>query len=203
MTPTDFWLLDLDGTILTVEETYIHETMDQVGSMLDREFTPDEAETIWFGRDGLRNEILARNGIEPETFWTAFHEIESPHERAAASYLHPDAQAITDLAGPKGVVTHCQPHLVEPVLDRLDIRDWFDVIVTCSDDIGWKPDPAPVRLAMDRLGVNGGTGALVGDSVADVQAARSSGMTGILVDRTGSEAHPDADIVIESLDELV
>lgn len=203
MKTQDFWLLDLDGTILTVEESYVHETMETVGDALDRQFTPEEAVAIWYGRDGLRNDILDQYGIESQTFWSAFHDLESPEERAAATYLHPDAEAITELENPRGVVTHCQPYLVEPILDHLDIRDWFDTVVTCSDEIGWKPDPAPVNLAMDRLNVNGGHGALVGDSIADIQAARATGMHGIFVDRDGIGALPEADQVIQSLEELV
>lgn len=202
MTAPDFWLLDLDGTILTVEEAYIHETLGAVGRALDRRFDAEEAVAIWYGRDGLRDEILGRNGIDPVDFWQTFHTIESAERRAAATRLHPDAEAVTALEAPRGVVTHCQPYLLEPILDRLDIRDWFDTVVSCSDELGWKPDPAPVRLAMDRLGVNGEPGALVGDSLADVHAARNVGLTGILVDRTGDADAGSADRVVASLEEL-
>lgn len=203
MTAHDFWLLDLDGTLLTVEERYIVETLDTVGEELDREFSRREAEAIWFGRDGLRDDILKRNGIAPAAFWSAFHEIEDPEARAAATRLHPDADVVADLEGPRGVVTHCQPYLLEPILDRLDIRDWFDTVVTGSDHLGWKPDPAPVHRAMDDLGVNGGDGAMVGDSIADVEAAKNAGVIGILVDRTDSVSAPAADRVVRSLTELV
>lgn len=199
----DYWLLDLDGTVLSVEEEYIHETLAAVGSELGREFTPEENISIWYGRDGLRNDILTSYGIQPSSFWSAFHEIESPSERAAATYLHPDAETLTELSGPRGVVTHCQSHLVTPIFDRLDMHDWFDTVVTCSDAVGWKPDPAPVELAMEELAVDAESGALVGDSLADIQAANAVGLTSIYIDRTGTGDPPAADFVIESFDELL
>lgn len=199
----EFWLLDLDGTILAADDGYITETIGAVGDLLGRRFTSAEARSIWYGRDGLRDDILRRHGVPPPAFWDAFHTIESPELRADATTLHPDAEVITDLDGPRGVVTHCQPYLLEPILDRLDIRDWFDTIVTGSDELGWKPDPAPMTRAMRQLAVNGDRGAMVGDSIADLGAARNVGITGIFIDREGLTTDVEADVVIDSLSELV
>ena len=198
----DFWLLDLDGTVLTVTDGYIERTMSRVAARLDTSFTLEEARSIWFGRDGLRDDLLSAHGIEPDTFWSVFHRIESPTERALASRLHPDAEAVLELDRPRGVVTHCQWYLTDPVLEELDIRDWFDTVVCCSDSMGWKPDPTPVRYAMDCLDVNGGNGALVGDSVADVEAAHNAGLDAILIQRDGEHLQSDADLVIDSLSAL-
>lgn len=202
MVQHDFWLLDLDGTILTVEESYIHETIGQVGDALGRTFSDEAAVAIWYGRDGLRNDILTQGGVTPAEFWAAFHEIEDPIARAEATRLHPDATAVTELDGPRAIVTHCQPYLLEPIFDRLDIRDWFDVVVTGSDELGRKPDPAPLHRAMTTLEVDGGTGAMVGDSVADLEAARHAGVTAVLIDRDGSVDPSIADRVVTSLDGL-
>lgn len=203
MTAHEFWLLDLDGTILGVEEDYIHETIEAVGDRIDRQFTDDEAVAIWYGRDGLRDDILQQYEVDPADFWVAFHDIESPKRRAEATYLHDDARVITDLDGPRAVVTHCQPYLLEPILHRLEIGAWFDAIVTGSDRLGWKPDPAPLEHAMAKLNINGERGAMVGDSVADVQAASNAGVTGILVDRDGTTPSDDADHIVTSLEELI
>lgn len=198
----DYWLLDLDGTVLTVTDEYVQRTMSTVADHLDTRFRPREARRIWYGRDGLRDELLADHGIDPERFWSVFHRIESPNDRARATRLHPDAHAILGLEGPRGVVTHCQWYLTEPILDELGIHDWFDTVVCCSDTLGWKPDPSPVHFAMDSLGVNGEQGVLVGDSLADVQAAHNAGLDAILVQRDGEVFPTDADLVIDSLDAL-
>lgn len=179
----DVWLFDLDGTIVDADPTYTHEVFEQVGDRVGREFSNEEAETLWYGLGGPRNPQLREWGIDPETFWPAFHDIEDPQARAEATYLHPDAaEFVAGLDVPVGVVTHSQRHLTDPVLDRLDIRDWFDVVVCCTDELGWKPDPTPVRHALDRLDADG-RGVLAGDGDSDVGAAWNAGLDAVHVER--------------------
>jgi phosphoglycolate phosphatase len=171
----DFWLFDLDG--------------DRLG----RGFTDQEAAVLWYGQGEARRNLLASHDIAPERFWQVFHEEEQPHERAAATYLYDDAEAfITEQRGPVGLVTHCQTYLTEPILDELGIGDWFDTVVCCDDDIGWKPDPNPVYRAMADMDVgwDGHTGALAGDNPGDIGAARNAGLDGIHVER-GSPLEQD------------
>ena len=181
----DFWLLDLDGTLVDTEWEYTRAVFDRVGERLGRQFTDEEATILWHGLGGTRNDFLEAWGLDPSEFWTAFHAVEDPIARAEATYLHDDAAFVADLDVPTGVVTHSQQFLADPVLDHLDIRDWFDTVVTCSDEIGWKPDPAPVRRAMDQMGVDPSIqqGVLAGDGANDVGAAWNAGLDAIHVER--------------------
>ncbi len=186
----DFWLLDLDGTIVDAETSYIHDIMNEVGTRFGTAFGNWEAEMLWYGPAQPRTRILTRHGIDPKRFWAVFHEVEKPESRAASTYLYDDAEAfIATVDEPIGLVTHCQSYLTGPVLDALDIRDWFDTVVCCTDETGWKPDPGPVELAMADLGVagNGKRGAVVGDDPGDVGAAWNAGLSGIYVQRRKPE----------------
>lgn len=184
----DFWLFDLDGTLVDVEPAYVRRVFDRVGERLDRKFTDREAETLWHGLGGLRNDQLRAWGFDAERFWRTFHAVEDPTARAAATFLYDDAAAFLDaLDGPVGVVTHCQRYLTDPVLSRLDLAERFDAVVCCTGKIGWKPDPAPVRLAMERMGAPDGRGVLVGDGPQDVGAAWNAGLDGIHIERHGHE----------------
>jgi len=62
------------------------------------------------------------------------------------------------------------------LLDRYDLRGLFPVVVT-MDDGPLKPDPAPIRLALDRLGTRRAW--MVGDTPDDVRAARAAGIPAI------------------------
>jgi len=181
----DFWVLDLDGTLVDVEREYVHGVFDEVGARMGREFTDHEAETVWHGLGGERNRQLAEWGVDVERFWAVFHEVEDATARATHTYLYDDAAFVADLDRPVGLVTHCQQYLTDPVLDRLDIRDWFDTVVCCDEEIGWKPDPAPVELAMREMGVahDGHAGVLAGDGPHDIGAAWNAGLDGIHVER--------------------
>jgi len=182
----EFWLLDLDGTLVDVETSYIHEVGFEVGNRLGVSFTARQAEHLWYGFGGTREQVFAETDIDPHQFWATFHEVEEPEARADATHVYPDAaRFIGEVDTPLGVVTHCQEFLTEPILDALDIADWFDTIVCCDDETGWKPDPRPLEMAMTDLGVagNGHVGAMVGDDPQDVGAARNAGLDGIHVER--------------------
>ncbi|MFC7154078.1 HAD family hydrolase [Halomarina halobia] len=186
----DFWLLDLDGTLIDVERGYLHEVMREVGDRVGYGFSDVEAEAVWYGLGGTRNEFLAALGLDPTHFWTVFHEVEDPLARAEHSYLYDDAAFVGELTRPTGLVTHSQQWLTDAALSHLGIEDWFDAVVCCTDELGWKPDPAPVRTAMASLGVDtaaGERGVLVGDGPQDVGAAWNAGLDGIHVERHGHD----------------
>ncbi|ELZ08355.1 haloacid dehalogenase [Halovivax asiaticus JCM 14624] len=215
----DYWLLDLDGTLVDVEWSYVREVFDQVGTRLDRPFSDAEAETLWHGLTGSRSRQLRQWGVDPDPFWNVFHDVEDPAVRAEATYLYDDAAFVADLEEPVGLVTHCQSFLTEPILDQLDIADWFDAVCCCTDETGWKPDPTPVEGVVAELADAGGTGTgasnhtsvtsgsgvLAGDGACDVGAAWNAGLDAIHVDRHGPEQRGHCvrgDHRISSFDEL-
>ncbi|MDS0294209.1 HAD family hydrolase [Halogeometricum luteum] len=206
----DFWLFDLDGTLVDADWSYTREVFDRVGDSLGREFTDREAEVIWHGLGGARDPQLRAWDIDPAEFWPAFHAVEDPQARAEATYLHEDAaRLLRDVVGnrPVGVVTHCQQFLADPVIDHLDLRDWFDEVVCCTEELGWKPDPAPVRHAMRAMGVDPteGRGVLAGDGSSDIGAAWNAGLDGLHVERHPPERRGRcvlADVRVDSFDDL-
>jgi histidinol-phosphate aminotransferase len=74
---------------------------------------------------------------------------------------------------PLAVVTGRPRDEAETFLERQGVRDLFSV-VTCREDAPLKPNPAPVRLTLDRLGVT--RAFLVGDTPDDVRAALAAGV---------------------------
>jgi phosphoglycolate phosphatase len=202
----DRWVFDLDGTIVDVEPDYVHDLMGRVGDRLGYVFTDRQAEMLWHGFDGERSDHLDAWGVDPERFWTVFHEEEDPDARAGATFLHDDAAVVGELDAPTVLVTHCQRYLTEPVLERLDIGDWFDAVVCCTAETGWKPDPRPVRSALSAAGARSGAGVLVGDSPQDVGAAWNAGLDAAHVERHGHERRGCCvvgDHRVDRLDELV
>jgi phosphoglycolate phosphatase len=182
----DFWLFDLDGTLVDVDQEYPVEVMERVGDRLGREFSEREAALLWYGQGDARRAFLADRDVDPALFWDIFHEEEDPLARAEATYLYDDVEGfLSERSEPVGLVTHCQEYLTEPILNRLDIGDWFDTVVCCDDDIGWKPDPEPVHRAMADLGVahERRSGVLAGDNPGDIGAAWNAGLDGIHVHR--------------------
>ena len=62
-------------------------------------------------------------------------------------------------------------------LELHGLTDLFATVVT-MDDAPDKPDPAPVKLALERLGASPGEAMMVGDTPSDVIAAKRAGVQG-------------------------
>lgn len=200
----DYWLLDLDGTLVDVADGYTHDVFERVGDRIGYDFSQEQTAILWHGLGGFRDTQLERWNVDPAAFWEAFHAEEDPVARAEATYLYDDAERFADLDRPLGLITHCQQYLTDPVLDHLDIRDWFDAVVCCTEETGWKPDPAPVELARAELDA-AGEGVLAGDGPQDVGAAWNAGLDGVHVERHGHERRGMCvlgDHRVESFDEL-
>ncbi|WP_255149090.1 HAD family hydrolase [Halorarius halobius] len=200
----DYWLLDLDGTLVDVEDWYTYDVFDRVGDRIGYDFSQEQADILWHGLGGFRNHQLERWNIEPDAFWDAFHAEEDPEARAEATYLYDDAARFADIETPLGLVTHSQQYLADPVLDHLGIRDWFDAVVCCTEETGWKPDPEPVERALAGIEADG-RGVLAGDGPQDVGAAWNAGLDGVHVERHGHERRGmcvRGDHRVESFDEL-
>jgi len=67
------------------------------------------------------------------------------------------------------------------VLDQLDLARFFDLVVSADDAPALKPDPAHVRVCLDRLGVSAGEAVMVGDSENDFAAAQAAGVATVAV----------------------
>lgn len=187
----DYCLLDLDGTLVDIDFEYARGVFDRVGDRLDYSFSDEQVELLWYGLKASRNDLLREWGIDVEAFWTCFHDEEDPQARASATVLYDDAVRFLEQTHlPLGVVTHCQGYLTEPILHHLDLYDRFGAVVCCSDETGWKPDPRPVSLATEQLGVasNGHRGVLIGDGPQDIGAAWNAGLDGIHIERHGTDA---------------
>ena len=62
-----------------------------------------------------------------------------------------------------------------PLLEMLELKDLFDVIVTSNDVTRHKPDPQCVSIILDRLGLEPGETLYVGDSDVDRETAARAG----------------------------
>jgi histidinol-phosphate aminotransferase len=79
---------------------------------------------------------------------------------------------------PLAVVTARPRKDAEEVLRRFGVADLFTTVVS-REDAAAKPDPAPVRLALERLGARSAW--MVGDTPDDLAAARGAGVVPIAV----------------------
>jgi pyrophosphatase PpaX len=73
-----------------------------------------------------------------------------------------------------GLVTSGTRSRVERDLQRLEVGDFFGVVVCGGDTANRKPHPEPLLVALDRLGVAASDAAYVGDSPEDMAMSRAA-----------------------------
>ena len=80
-----------------------------------------------------------------------------------------------------GICTNKPEATCFPVLDALDLRRYFATVV-CGDTLEYcKPDPRHVFHALDEMGADHNDAAFIGDSEADIQAAKNAHLPSVLV----------------------
>lgn len=216
LTPTAL-LLDMDGVIADVGRTYRRAVVDTA-----RAFGVEvsDSEVAARKRKGRANDdwILTRDLIEAgggparlDDVRVRFQEILRP--LMADEELIPSTRTLRLLATRTrlGIVTGRPRVEALAFLERFGIPACFEVVIT-REDAPSKPDPQPVWLALERLGVTRAW--MVGDTVDDLAAARGAGVVPIGVVAPGgsdrdrgldrdSLAAAGAARVLESLDELL
>ncbi len=137
------------------------------------------------------NELIAKKAA-------AFQEL---LESDGAAALPGAVELIQNLSG-KLPIAICSGALREdilPILGTLGIEDAFDSIVTADDTAISKPDPAPYRLAAERLGVTDGLA--IEDTPAGIASAKGAGLKVLAVTNSyEKEFLTEADRIVDSLE---
>jgi HAD superfamily hydrolase (TIGR01549 family) len=135
-----------------------------------RTYSPD-----WY-RTYVQLGLPEEHWKEADARWLEYYEAEPACEMAGGI----DAVRALGEAGLKlGLVTSGSRTRVERELAGLDLARWFETVVCSGDTALRKPHPAPLLVAMDRMGVGAHESAYVGDSPEDVQMARAAGVYAI------------------------
>jgi pyrophosphatase PpaX len=176
-------LCDLDGTLIDSGAMILSSFRHATSTVLQEDVS-DERLLAAVGAGASLHEQLERFGSQ--------HLDALVHAyRAHNEPLHRDLTAcagVLDLLNELradgrrlGIVTAKRHATVRLAFEVLPLEPLFDVVVASEDTERHKPDPAPIVLALDRLGARPEDAAYVGDSPFDVRSARAAGVTAIAV----------------------
>ena len=101
----------------------------------------------------------------------------------------------------------CSGALLEdilPILKKLNIENAFDVVVTAEDTKKSKPDPAPYKLAIEKLGLNEpATAIAIEDTPVGIVSANRAGLKVLAVTNSYDREYLlEADAVTDSLENI-
>ncbi len=204
-------LLDMDGVLADVSRSYreaIRLTATAFGVTLTLEDIGRAKQGFAVNNDWkLTRQLLADRGIhvpldEVTRRFEAFYQGEAgrPGLREEETLLC-SSEWLRGLSRrlPVAVVTGRPREDARRFLDRFDLTDAVQALV-CMEDAPAKPDPAPVRLALDQLGVT--CAWMCGDTADDLHAARAAGVLPIGVGTGSTLLEVGAFRVVECVEQL-
>jgi phosphoglycolate phosphatase len=176
-------LFDLDGTLVDSAEDLRHALNLLLSDEGLRALSTEEVKgMIGDGVLKLVERALAATGADPSKAPALLPRFLSFYEGNAAAHTraYPDAvealQALAAAGLRVAVVTNKPYAATLEILEALGLARFFGAVVGGDTLPQRKPDPAPLLLAAERLGVRPDESLMVGDNHHDVRAARAAGM---------------------------
>lgn len=212
-------LFDMDGVLADVSGSY-RQAILQTLAHFGVHASPDDVAAAKSAGDAnndwvVSQRLLAQHGIAvpleevTRVFEERYQGTPSSPGLWTTETLLPSRDLLARLSSgrPLGIVTGRPRHDATRFLSVMEIARYFSCVV-CMEDAPPKPNPAPVRLALQALAVQQAW--LVGDSPDDIRAAREAGIVGIGILAPGDKAHlvserleaAGAALVVPSLDAL-
>jgi pyrophosphatase PpaX len=197
-------LFDLDGTVVDSGGIILASMRHATRTVLGRDI-PDEALMAAVGGPGLEHQMRSFGPDHVEELIRVYREHNEPlHTELRICVGMDDVLVALKEQGRKlGIVSAKRRRTVELAFANVEIGHLFDVVVGGDETAKHKPDPAPLELALDRLGARAGETAYVGDSPFDVAAARAAGVFSVAVGWGGIHRVEDADAFVETPEELL
>lgn len=209
----DYFIFDMDGTIFDTEKFYYQTWLDiakkegfdfgledkvrlsgkqskeSIAYMVEN-FSMDEKEAI-----RIRKNL---NELRDKKFNELDYSLKKPGLLNLLLYLRENNKNIA-------LASSSIKSRIDFLLDREEVRDYFDEIISSDDITKGKPDPQIFNLAMEKIGADKNKTYIIEDSLAGVKAAKKSGAKVVLIiDLDKSELiKSQADLVFSSLDEFL
>jgi pyrophosphatase PpaX len=195
-------LFDLDGTVID-SGAIILASMKHAAETVLGAAPPDRELMAAVGGPGLEAQMRTLDPDRVEELVRVYRAHNEPlHDELECCAGMDDV--LVRLAGEGrrlGIVTAKRRETVELAFDRVPLGHLFEVVVGGDETTRHKPDPAPLLLALERLGADPGDAAYVGDSPFDIRAAKAGGLHAIGV--TWGKIHAREVLEPEQPDALV
>jgi pyrophosphatase PpaX len=200
-------LFDLDGTLIDSGAIILASFRHATQTVLRREI-PDAELAALVGGSNIHDQMRSIDAAQVDELVRVYREHNEPlHDQLEAFEGIEHVLAELKREGRRlGIVTAKRRQTVELAFAVLPLERYFDVVVTSDMTERHKPDPEPVRKALEQLGVEPGEAAFVGDSPFDVASGKAAGVFTVAV--AWGNIHPienlaEADVLVASPAQLL
>ena len=200
-------LFDLDGTVVDTGAIILASMRHAVETVVGGSYS-DEQLMAAVGGPGLEAQMQAIDPERVDELVRVYRAHNEPLHQTIAVCAGMDTvlDELRDRGHRLGIVTAKRRATVDLAFARVPVEHLFEVVVGGDETTEHKPHPAPLLLALERLGADAADAAYVGDSPFDMQAAKAAGVHAIGVSWGrihAPEKLTDADVVVHEADELL
>ena len=192
-------LFDFDGTLVNTNDVIVASWQHTYMHYLGREETLEKI-TACFGEPLLLTMEREFPGVDPEESAEVYRRYQREYADELVKIFPGIKELLEELskAGYRmGIVTSRTRESAQRYMDMFGIGPYFEDMVTCEDTHIHKPNPEPILLCLDKMGITAEEAIMVGDSPFDIKCANNAGVKSVLVDWriTGCGESPIADAV--------
>jgi phosphoglycolate phosphatase len=151
---------------------------------------------------------VKKSDVEFLSFFNSFLDYYNNHH-SNLSYLYPGVSETLHHFRPKklAILSNKMEVFTKQIVKDFDLNQYFDMVVGARDGLAKKPSAEPIHHILQKLDIAPGKAAMVGDSEADILAAKKAGAKSIAVTygyrskQQLSTLQPD--FIIEAITELI
>ncbi|MGE8036047.1 pyrophosphatase PpaX [Lysinibacillus sp. KCTC 33748] len=170
-------LFDFDGTLLNTNDLIIQTFMHVLNERFPGQYSPKDC--LKFLGPSLKQTFSDIAPGEEEAMITKYREYnEAHHDELVTQY--PDVvstlEQLKDMGIKLAIVSTKRNGMIDRGLSVLGANHLFDIRIGTDDVKNVKPNPEPVLLALERLGVNKEEAIMIGDNSHDIEAGHNAGV---------------------------
>ena len=177
-------LFDFDGTLVNTNDVIIASWQHTYMHYRGRE---ESLETITscFGEPLLITMEREFPGVDPQESAEVYRTFQQQNAHLLVK-IFPGIvdllKALKETGYRMGIVTSRTRESALRYMDMFGITEYFEAMVTCDDTTVHKPNPEPILLGLEKMGITRDEAIMIGDSPFDIKCANNAGVKSVMVD---------------------
>lgn len=177
-------LFDFDGTLVNTNDVIIASWQHTYKHYRGQEESIDKI-TACFGEPLLITMEREFPGVDPEESAEVYRTFQQQNAHLLVK-IFPGIvdllKALKEGGYRMGIVTSRTRESALRYMDMFGITEYFEAMVTCDDTTVHKPNPEPILLGLEKMGITKDEAIMVGDSPFDIKCANNAGVKSVMVD---------------------
>lgn len=170
-------LFDFDGTLLNTNDLIIQTFMHVLNERFPGQYSPKDC--LKFLGPSLKQTMSDIAPGEEDAMIAKYRKYNELHHDALVTQypdVVPTLEQLKAMGLKLAIVSTKRNGMIDRGLSVLGANHLFDVRIGTDDVKNVKPDPEPVLLALERLGVNKEEAIMIGDNSHDIEAGHNAGI---------------------------